>query len=79
LEEDFDHLLQLGEEEATGHQGATVYDNHSYSATRAIPIRGSRQSLVKRINSVGQARALERQKALQISRIKPTTIHYRLW
>jgi hypothetical protein len=33
----------------------------------------------KRINSVGQARALEGHKALQISQIKPTTIHYWLW
>ncbi|RLN00555.1 hypothetical protein C2845_PM06G25080 [Panicum miliaceum] len=42
LEEDLDHLLQLGEEEATGHPGATVYNNHSDSATHATPIIGSR-------------------------------------
>jgi hypothetical protein len=47
LEEDFDHLLQLGEEEATGRWGTTVYDNHSDSATHATPIIGSRQSLAR--------------------------------
>jgi hypothetical protein len=47
LEEDFDHLLQLREEEATGRQGATVYDNHLDSATHAMPIIGSRQSLAR--------------------------------
>jgi hypothetical protein len=39
LEEDFDHLLQLREEEAIGSWGATVYDNHSDSATHEKPNR----------------------------------------
>jgi hypothetical protein len=45
LEEDFDRLLQLGEEE--GRRGATVYDNHSDSAPHATPIIGSRQILAR--------------------------------
>jgi hypothetical protein len=54
LEEDFDHLLQLREEEATGHWGATVYDNHSDSATHATPVIGSRQSLARGLTRSGR-------------------------
>jgi hypothetical protein len=54
LEEDFNHLLQLGEEEATGCQEATIYDNHLDSATHATPIRGSRQSLARGLTQSGR-------------------------
>jgi hypothetical protein len=39
--------VQLEEEEATGHRGATIYDNHSDLATHAAPIIGSHQSLAR--------------------------------
>jgi hypothetical protein len=47
LEEDFDHLLQLREGEATARRGAAVSNNYSNSATHITSIIGNHQGLVR--------------------------------
>lgn len=41
LEKVLDHLLQLGEEEATGCRGAVVSDGHTGTVTQAMPTMGN--------------------------------------
>jgi hypothetical protein len=65
LEEDLDHLQQLGEREATVRQGGDISDDYSDSASHDASIIGNRQGLVRGPTQSGK---LEHWKGVKPSR-----------